>query len=216
MQYLCDGYNHVALHPAGLSTLRNEITLYIMTSQHTMRNNMSGLVKVSKRTAIWGWVVLITGIISLFSPFVFGVAISILVGGLLAVAGIARLMDALQGGGFWSGIFGAMSTVAGLVIMGRPLLGLATLTLVLAVFFLATGISGVIAAIQIRPRQGWGLLLLSGIISAVLAMMIWNQWPLSGRWAVGILVGVQLIFSGMTMIRIGSATRKMEEKTGAG
>jgi uncharacterized membrane protein HdeD (DUF308 family) len=134
----------------------------------------------------------------------------------LAVAGVARLIDALQGGGSWSGIAGAMTTVAGLVIMGRPLLGLATLTVVLAVFFLAIGISGVITAFLIRPLQGWGLLLFSGILSTVLAIMIWNQWPLSGRWAVGILVGVQLIISGMTMIRPGSAAGKMQKNAGAG
>lgn len=202
-----DCYNHVVRHSVGLP-LKYGFDISLNKTKSGI--NMSGLVKSSKRTTTWGWVVLAAGIFSLISAFAFGIAISVLVGGLLAVAGVARLIDALQGGGSWSGIAGAMTTVAGLVIMGRPLLGLATLTVVLAVFFLAIGISGVITAFLIRPLQGWGLLLFSGILSTVLAIMIWNQWPLSGRWAVGILVGVQLMLSGMTMIRFGSAAREIE------
>ncbi len=168
---------------------------------------MNDLTKTSKNIKIWGWVVLIAGIFSLLAPLASGVAISMLVGALLAVAGITRLIEAFQGGGFWSGLFGLMYTVAGFTVMGRPLLGLATLTLVLAIYFLAVGVSEIIAAFQIRPAQGWGFLLFSGIVSIVLGMMIWNQWPLSGRWAVGVLVGVQLMFSGMTMITLGSALK---------
>ncbi|MCP4008576.1 MAG: hypothetical protein GY726_03565 [Proteobacteria bacterium] len=169
---------------------------------------MNDLTKTSKNIKIWGWVVLIAGIFSLLAPLASGVAISMLVGVLLAVAGITRLIEAFQGGGFWSGLFGLMYTVAGFTVMGRPLLGLATLTLVLAIYFLAVGISEIIAAFQIRPVPGWGFLLFSGIISIVLGMMIWNQWPLSGRWAVGVLVGVQLMFSGITMITLGSALKQ--------
>ena len=168
---------------------------------------MNDLTKTSKNVKIWGWVVLIAGIFSLLAPLASGVAISMLVGALLAVAGITRLIEAFQGGGFWSGLFGLIYIVAGFTVMGRPLLGLATLTLVLAIYFLAVGISEIIAAFQIRPAQGWGFLLFSGIVSIVLGMMIWNQWPLSGRWAVGVLVGVQLMFSGMTMITLGSALK---------
>lgn len=156
----------------------------------------------------WGWVVLIAGIFSLLAPLASGIAISMLVGAMLVIAGITRLMNAFQGGGFWSGLFGLMSLLAGFMVMGRPLLGLATLTLVLAVYFVAIGISEIIAAFQIRPVQGWGFLLFSGLISIVLGMMIWNQWPLSGRWAVGVLVGVQLLFSGMTMITLGSVVKE--------
>jgi uncharacterized membrane protein HdeD (DUF308 family) len=126
--------------------------------------NICGLVKSSKRATIWGWVVFIAGIFSLLSPLAFEIAISTMIGGLLAVAGIARLMDALQGGGIWSGLFGAISIVAGLVIMGHPLLGLSTLIVVLVVFFLTIGISGLIAAFQIRPLREKGFLLSGGLI----------------------------------------------------
>ncbi len=93
------------------------------------------------------------------------------------------------------------------MVLGQPLLGLATLTMVLAIYFLANGITEIIAAFQIRPTQGWGFVLFSGIISALLALMILNQWPLSGVWAIGVLVGIQLIFAGMTMITVGSVLK---------
>jgi len=154
-------------------------------------------------------VILIAGVLALLSPLVSGVTVSIMVGALLVVVGITRFIHAFQGGGFWSGLFGLMSTVAGLVMIGRPLLGLASLTMVLIIYFLAVGISEVIAAFQARPDQGWGWLLFSGVISVMLSLMIWKQWPVSGAWAIGTLVGIQLIFSGLTIIMIGSAVKKL-------
>jgi uncharacterized membrane protein HdeD (DUF308 family) len=78
---------------------------------------------------------------------------------------------------------------------------------ILIAYFLAMGISEITAAFRIRPAQGWGFLLFSGIVSVVLAVLIWNQWPLSGAWAIGVLVGIQLFSSGMTMIAIGSVIK---------
>jgi len=70
------------------------------------------------------------------------------------------------------------------------------------------GISEIVAAIQIRPTQGWGFVLFSGIVSVILGFLIWNQWPLSAAWAIGVLVGIQLLFAGMTMITVGSVIKE--------
>jgi len=172
---------------------------------------MNDLSKTSKNIKIWGWLVLIAGVLALLSPLVSGVTVAIMVGALMMVAGISRLIHAFQGGGFWSGLFGIITTIAGLVMMGRPLLGLATLTMVLVVYFVVVGLSEIIAAFQLRPVQGWGFLLFSGFISVVLGYMIWSQWPISGVWAVGTLVGIQLIFSGLTMISLGSAVKDLAD-----
>jgi uncharacterized membrane protein HdeD (DUF308 family) len=168
---------------------------------------MNDMSKTSKSIKTWGWLVLIAGILALLSPMVSGVTVAIMVGAMMMVAGVTRLIHAFQGAGFWSGLFGVISAVAGLIMMGRPLLGLATLTMVLVVYFLLYGASEVVAALQMRPAPGWGFLLFSGIVSLVLGYMIWSQWPISGVWAVGTLVGIQLIFSGMTMISIGSVIK---------
>jgi len=172
---------------------------------------MNEVTTVSKNIKIWGWVVLIAGILALFAPLASGITVAILVGALLTLAGLFRIVHAFQGGGFWFGLLGLITTVAGLVTMGRPLLGLASLTIVLVVYFLMLGISEIIAAFQNRPQQGWGFLLFSGLVSVLLSYMIWSQWPVSGAWAIGTLVGIQLIFSGMTMLTLSSTLKELSE-----
>ncbi len=170
---------------------------------------MNDLTKVSKNIKIMGWVVLIAGLFALLSPLVAGAFVSVTVGAVMLIAGVTRVIEAFQGGGFWSGLFGAVYCIAGLMIITDPLPALLALTMVLTIYFMAVGISEIVAAIQMRPSQGWGFLLFSGVVSALLAIMIWNQWPLSGAWAVGTLVGIQLMFSGMSMITVGSAAKKL-------
>jgi uncharacterized membrane protein HdeD (DUF308 family) len=168
---------------------------------------MNELTQVSKNIKIWGWIILIAGILAIVSPLVSGLAVALMVAVLLIIAGVTRIAHAFQGGGFLTGLSGVLAAVAGIVMIGRPLLGLASLTVVLIAYFLAMGISEITAAFRIRPAQGWGFLLFSGIVSVVLAVLIWNQWPLSGAWAIGVLVGIQLFSSGMTMIAIGSVIK---------
>ncbi len=169
---------------------------------------MNELAQASKSAKIWGWVTLIMGILAVASPMVSGTAVVIMVGIVLIIAGIARVFSGFQGEGFWSILFGVLYVIAGLVIIGRPFLGLASLTMVLIVYFMVNGIGEIIVAFQARPEQGWGFVLFSGAISVLLACMIWNQWPLSGAWAIGVLVGIQLIFAGLSMITVGSAIKQ--------
>ena len=170
---------------------------------------MNELTKISKGVKIWGWVVLISGLLALLSPLLAGAFVTIMVGAVMLIAGVTRVIDAFQGSGFWSGLFGAVYCIGGLMMITDPLPGLLVLTMMLTIYFLVVGISEIAAAIQMRPVQGWGFLLFSGIVSTLLSLMIWNQWPLSGTWAVGTLVGIQLLFSGMTMITVGSAAKKL-------
>jgi len=165
---------------------------------------MNELARVSKSAKIWGWIILIVGILAVLSPLVSGLTVAVMAAVLLVFAGLTRVVHALQGGGFWTGLLGVLAVITGLVMLGRPMLGLISLTMVLIVYFLAVGLAEIAVAFQIRPAPGWGFLLFSGIASAVLALLIWNQWPLSGAWAIGVLVGIQLMFSGMTMIAVGS------------
>jgi uncharacterized membrane protein HdeD (DUF308 family) len=95
----------------------------------------------------------------------------------------------------------------GLLLLTRPIVGLASLTLILIVYFLVEGIFEIMAALQLRPLQGWGWMLCSGIFSVILAGFFWSEWPLSGAWAIGVLVGIQLIFAGWSMISLGRIGR---------
>ena len=66
-----------------------------------------------------------------------------------------------------------------------------------------------IAAFRAKPDRGWGWLLFSGVVSLILGILIWRQWPMSGLWAIGILLGIRILMAGFGMIFVGSATRQI-------
>ena len=86
-------------------------------------------------------------------------------------------------------------------------MALATLTLVLAVYFVVDGVFQIIWAFRLRPIKGWGWTLFSGIAALVLGVMIWRQFPVSGIWAVGTLAGIHMIFGGSSMASVSRAAR---------
>ena len=86
------------------------------------------------------------------------------------------------------------------------------LAIMLAVYFILDGIGEISAAFQRRPADGWGWLLFGGIVSILLGLMIWGQFPLSGLWAIGILLGIKLFFIGLIMVTAGSVVRSITEK----
>ena len=79
------------------------------------------------------------------------------------------------------------------------------IALLLAIFFVMEGIWKIIASFSYRPASGWLAILASGVIALVLGLLIWNQWPVSGLWAVGILVGVDLLMTGISMVTLASS-----------
>ena len=101
----------------------------------------------------------------------------------------------------------AVVAIGGVFLLARPLIGLAALTMVLAAFFFADGIIEVVYAFKLRPVKGWGWMLFSGIVAGLLGVLIMYQWPVSGAWAIGVLVGVRLIFTGWSVIALGSFAR---------
>ena len=172
-------------------------------------NELSQATRDTARTGtIFGIATLIFGILCVVAPGISGLSVTFLVAVLLIAAGIARLFFAFQSGSFGKGLLtfllGGLSILFGIVIMARPLLGLASLTMVLAAFFVADGIVEIIAAFKVKPVKGWGWMLFDGILSLLLGGLIIYEWPFSGRWAIGVLVGVRLIFAGWSMIALGS------------
>ena len=157
-----------------------------------------------------GIIVLLMGIFALGSPFVAGVSVALMVGILLIIGGISQLLFAFKaGGGIWAIILGILTVVAGGYMVSNPGAALATLTIFLAAYLIVSGIFEAIIAFQARPAEGWGWALFSGILSFVLGFMIWNQFPLSGAMAIGILLGVKLVFSGMSLMMFGFAARRV-------
>jgi uncharacterized membrane protein HdeD (DUF308 family) len=89
--------------------------------------------------------------------------------------------------------------------LARPAQGLAALTLLLAAYLALDGIVELILAWRLRPVEGWRWILFSGALSLLLAALLWVEFPFSGTWAIGILVGVRLLFSGFSLVGLGGA-----------
>ena len=156
---------------------------------------------------------MIGGFLSIVVPFAAGLSVTIIVGALLLISGATQIMVVFRSGSVSEHglqvFIGILGLVAGIYMVFQPVAALATLTLFLAAYFIASGILESIAAFGARPAKGWGMLLFAGIVSLVLGLMIWQQYPLSGAWAVGILVGVKLILVGWTLFVIGGAAKSL-------
>ena len=154
----------------------------------------------------------------MLAPLGAGLAVVTMIGVLLVFAGVSLLIFAFRAGSFGDGLMvflvGVLSVLAGLYMLANPGVALATLTLVLAGYFVLTGILEVIYSFQARPVRGWGWLLFGGIISVMLGVMLWRQFPISGVWAVGVLVGVRFLMSGFELMAIGGAAGEVADTLG--
>jgi len=171
----------------------------------------------AKKNAGWlivlGVVTVIAGFFALVMPWASGVGVALFVGFALVVGGVARLIGAFSAGSFGRGtlafIGGALTLLAGVIMVARPGSGLAALTLMLGSYLIVDGIFGAVLAFQVRPEQGWGWMLFSAVMSGILGFLLLREWPLTGLWAIGTLVGINLLFAGFSMISIGSSARKL-------
>jgi len=178
-----------------------------------MNETAEALDSASKTSTWMGILTVIIGIIALGSPMASGVVLTYMIAFLLIGGGITRGIYAFKAGSLGKGIlmlvFGAATVIAGFVVLANPILGLATLTIILFAYFLVDGIAEIILAFQIKPQQGWGMMLVNGIVSLLLAIMVYRNWPVSAVWLPGVLVGINLLFSGITMLAIGSTARDL-------
>lgn len=162
---------------------------------------------------VLGVLTLILGFVSMGAPMMTGLAVTILIGSLLLVNGIMQVFHGFKvhgaGPKTLAVVVGVFTVIAGGLILARPLFALTTLTLILAIFFIIEGVFTVAMAFQAKPQQGWGWLMFNGLVSVVLGILIWRQWPVSGLWAIGVLVGIRIFMSGFGMIFVGSATRQI-------
>jgi len=170
-----------------------------------------------KRSAIehlqWLGIVLIAlGVGAVLAPAVAGSALVIVIGLILLIAGIVPIVRELKAEASMEkavGLtLGIITALTGIAVIGHPLFGLAFLTLLLVIYFVAEGVSKIVASFRYKPASGWKWLLASGVLSLVLGLLIWKQWPVSGLWAVGVLVGVNLLGTGLALVTLASTMNK--------
>jgi uncharacterized membrane protein HdeD (DUF308 family) len=165
-----------------------------------------------KRMTGFGIVAMVLGVLAMVAPGVAGLSIVFLLGGLMALGGALRMVWAFRSGGvgrgLWMFAIGSLTLLCGVAMLANPLFGSGVLAILLAAYFLLDGIAE-IAIGSGRLGEGGGWLLFGGVVSLVLSALIWRQYPLSGVWAMGILIGIKLFFVGLTMIVGGSAVRSL-------
>ena len=182
--------------------------------------NASSIASEAKHLTGWSIAVsllmIFAGILAIGLPVAAGIAVNIVVAWLLVFSGVAHLVFGWHlrgiGGVLWQILLGALYIGIGVYLLMHPVAGLATLTLALAFYLFAEGLLEIILSFQVRPRQGWGWLLLDGVVTLILGVMIWRTWPTSTEWVIGTLVGISMIFSGVTRLMLSLAARSVVTK----
>ncbi len=155
----------------------------------------------------------IIGIVAILVPQLVTVATELLIGAVLAAAGIVQIAHALWARD-WSGFFlallaGFFYLVVGALLLTYPLPGVLALTLLVGALFLAAGAFRITMAFLLRPVAGWGWVLASGIVAIIIAFLILVNWPGTALWALGLLVGIELLSAGVGMIAAGLGARRL-------
>lgn len=169
------------------------------------------------RAATWSLVLSVlmiaAGVLAIAAPVVAGVALTAIVGWLLAFSGALHLVFAWRAGRaravVWEILLGIVYGAIGIYLVAHPLAGLASLALVLAIYLLIEGVLELVLSFQLRPAPGTGWLILDGVVTLVLAVMIWSTWPSSSLWVVGTIVGISMLFSGISRLVLSIQVRRI-------
>jgi uncharacterized membrane protein HdeD (DUF308 family) len=159
---------------------------------------------------------IIAGFLSIAIPAAAGIAVNLLVGWMLVFSGGAHLVYAWQTrhnrGFVWELLLGILYFFVGGYLLVNPISGLVSLTLALSLYLWMEGILEFILSHMLRSIPGAGWLLFDGIVTVILAFMIWRTWPWSTEWAIGTLVGVSMLFSGVSRLMISLTARRLATK----
>lgn len=166
----------------------------------------------------WGWILagglllVVLGFIGLSMEFTMTIASVLYFGIMVIIGGAMILINTFQAEGwkskFWHMLIGLLYIAAGVVMIMEPAGSAVWFTLFIAAYLLVVGILRIITSIQMRGVSGWGWTLLAGISSIVLAVMIYSEWPVSGLWAIGLFVSVDLLMQGISLISIAWAAKQ--------
>jgi len=157
------------------------------------------------------------GVIAMAAPLAAGIAVEMFVGVMMLSRGAMQLYYGVKVR-HWGHRFGSymglgsivialLSVAVGVLLLINPIAGLRFLTLLLAAYLVLVGGLEILHAIELSAVKGWGFILLSGLAGVALGVLIWRQWPISGHWAMGVMVGASFVASGMSMAMMGVAGR---------
>ena len=155
----------------------------------------------------------IIGLAAMIVPPLASLAITIFLGWMFLVSGVAGLFATYWArnmpGFWWSLISAALAVLAGGILLARPMQGVLTLTIVIGAYFLAEGVATIMYALEHRKELSgrWSWLLVAGLMDILIAFVIIAGLPGSAEWALGLLVGINMLFGGATLIGMALAAR---------
>jgi uncharacterized membrane protein HdeD (DUF308 family) len=155
---------------------------------------------------------IVGGTLAIMAPFVAGLAVATLVGWLLVAGGVMHGVNAFKSDSItravWQTLVGLFYMIVGLYFLAHPVIALGTLTAMLAYVLFFEAIMDLITWFATRQDDGADWLLVNTVVTALLAVLIWLQWPSVSVWVIGTLVGAKLIVSGISRLMLRSAARE--------
>src|SRR5712672_1166876 len=180
-----------------------------------LQSEMSATVKAHWKAFLFEGIVLaVLGLAAMIVPPLASLAVTIFLGWMFLISGVAGLFVtywARQMPGFWWSLFSAaLAVLAGLILLARPAQGVLTLTIVIGAYFLAEGVATIMYALEHRRElsERWSWMLFAGVLDILISAMIITGLPGSAEWAIGLLVGINLLFGGASLIGMALAARK--------
>src|ERR1700720_3580814 len=167
-----------------------------------------------KAFLIEGILLVVLGVAAMIAPPLAGLAVTIFLGWMFLISGIAGLaltFWARQMPGFWWSLISAVLAIgAGIILLVKPVQGTLTLTIVVGAYFLAEGVATIMYALEHRRElsERWSWMLFSGVLDILISAMVITGLPGSAEWAIGLLVGINLLFGGASLIGVALAPRK--------
>ncbi len=182
----------------------------------SIMSNLEAHVDEARKS--WGWflalgiVLILTGAYCIWAEMAATLASMVILGAVLVVAGIVRLISVFTARSIGYGILlllgGIFELIVGLILIEHPAIGALTITLFIAMLLLVAGVFRFFSALWFRmPHYGW--VAVSGIVSVILGILLWVQWPVSALWFIGFAVGVSLIFDGAAWTSLGMRLRSV-------
>jgi len=179
-----------------------------------LQSDMRAAVKAHWKAFLFEGIVLaVLGLAAMIVPPLASLAVTIFLGWMFLISGVAGLIVtfwARQMPGFWWSLFSAaLAVLAGLILLARPMQGVLTLTIVVGAYFLAEGVATIMYALEHRRElsERWSWLLVSGLMDILIAFLIIAGLPGSAEWAIGLLVGINLVLGGASLVGMALAAR---------
>lgn len=152
---------------------------------------------------------IVLGALAIILPGVFSLGLSLFIGWLFLVGGVFATIGAAQTlrakGGLWRLASGVLTAIAGILILTKPLEGVLILTLLIAIYYGVDGLFKIFYGLQASGTPGAGITILNGVFGLIIAWIVYSEWPNSAAWFLGLIIGINMLVGGVTLLRLLSA-----------